>query len=104
MKIWLVLLLGGILTYLTRASFIFLFGVWNIPSWAKRLLKYVPPAILSALIVPELFMQSGKVLISLGNVRLLAGIVATLTAILTKNTLWTILSGIACMAIFNMLL
>lgn len=104
MNVWLVLLLGGIFTYLTRAFFIFLFGLWEIPSWVKEFLRFVPPAVLSALIVPELFMQSGKVFISLGNVRLLAGIVATLTAILTKNTLWTILSGIACMAIFNMLL
>lgn len=104
MKIWLVLFLGGFFTYLTRASFIFLFGVWDIPIWAKRLLQYVPPAVLSALIAPELFMSSGKLFISLENIRLLAGIVAMLTAIFTRNALWTILSGIVCMVIFNIIL
>lgn len=101
MNVWLVLLLGGIFTYLTRAFFIFLFGLWEIPSWVKEFLRFVPPAVLSALIVPELFVQSGKVFISLENVRLLAGIAAIFTALLTKNTLLTMLTGIVFVFIFN---
>lgn len=104
MTVWVVLLLGGILTFLTRASFIFLFGIWEVPLWMRKLLRHVPFAVLSALIAPELFMKSGQFSITLGNVRLLTGIAAIVTAILTKNTLWTIVSGILFMALFNMLL
>jgi len=103
MKVWLVLFLGGIFTYLTRAFFIFLFGVWELPSWVKELLRFVPAAVLSALIVPEIFMDSGNFSLSLGNVRLLAGAVAIFTAIFTKNTLWTILTGMIFLFVFNAL-
>jgi len=73
MNVWLVLLLGGILTYLTRLSFIFLLGIWEMPSWMQRCLRYVPPAVMTALIFPELFIQSEKFFVSFGNVRLFAG-------------------------------
>ena len=88
--------------HLSYASILHIsFGLWEIPSWVKEFLRFVPPAVLSALIVPELFMQSGKVFISLGNIRLLAGIAAIFTALLTKNTLLTILTGIVFVFIFN---
>ena len=103
MNVWLVLLLGGILTYLTRLSFIFLLGIWEMPSWMQRCLRYVPPAVMTALIFPELFIQSEKLFVSFGNVRLLAGIAAIVTALLTKSILFTILAGILAMMLFNFL-
>ena len=35
MKLWLILLAGGLLTYLIRLSFIFLFGKIEIPAWLR---------------------------------------------------------------------
>ena len=104
MNVWLVLLLGGILTYLTRLSFIFLLGIWEMPSWMQRCLRYVPPAVMTALIFPELFIQSEKFFVSFGNVRLFAGIAAIVAALLTKSILFTILAGILAMMLFNFLL
>ncbi len=103
MNVWLVLLLGGILTYLTRLSFIFLLGIWEMPSWMQRCLRYVPPAVMTALIFPELFIQSEKFFVSFGNVRLFAGIAAIVAALLTKSILFTILAGIFVMMLFNFL-
>jgi branched chain amino acid efflux pump len=92
-NIWLVMLFGGIITFLIRFSFIFLFGKLHIPVTVRKALHYVPPAVLSAIIFPELFLPNGSLDWSLGNARLLAGLIAILVAWFSKNTLITILAG-----------
>jgi branched-subunit amino acid transport protein len=99
MNIWLVMLLGGALTFGMRLSFIFLFGRFSIPGGVKQALRFVPPAVLSAIIAPALFMPNAVLDISIGNFRLMAGGVAVLVAWRTKNTLLTILSGMAALLI-----
>ena len=91
MNIWMVMLLGGALTFLMRLSFIYLFGRFDIPAVIKRTLRFVPPAVLSALIAPALFLPDNKLDLGLDNHRLLVGIIAILVAWRTKNTLLTIL-------------
>ncbi len=93
MNIWLVMLLGGALTFGMRMSFIYLFGRFEIPVVVQRALRFVPPAVLSAIVAPALFMQETTLDVSLSNSHLLAGIVAILVAWRTKSTLWTILAG-----------
>ena len=97
MSLWLVLIAGGILTYATRLSFIFLLGRLEMTDWLKRSLRFVPPAVLSAIFVPELIFQAGKIDISFNNFRLLAGIIAILIAWRTRNTLLTIVFGMAAL-------
>jgi branched-subunit amino acid transport protein len=93
MNIWLVMLIGGLITFGMRFSLIFLFGKFQIPETMRKALHYVPPAVLSAIIFPELFYRSSQIDFSLGNTRLLAGMVAILVAWFSKNTLFTILAG-----------
>ena len=97
MNLWLVLLLGGAITFLIRFSFIYLFGKFHVPEGVRRALHYVPPAVLSAIVFPELFLQEDVLHISLGNERLLAGLVAIAVAWYTKNTPVTILAGMAAL-------
>ena len=93
MNIWLVMLLGGALTFGMRLSFIYLFGRFEIPALVQRALRFVPPAVLSAIIAPALFMPDNTLDLSLSNAYLMAGVVAILVAWRTKSTLWTILAG-----------
>ncbi len=93
MNIWLVLLLGGLITFGMRFSLIYAFGRFHVPETLRRALHYVPPAVLSALIFPELFMRSGGLYVSFDNHRLLAGLIAVAVAWISKNTLITILAG-----------
>lgn len=93
MNIWLVMLLGGLITFGMRFSFIYLFGRFHVPETLRKALHYVPPAVLSAIIFPEIFLRDHQLDVSLGNHRLLAGLVAVSVAYLTKNTLVTILAG-----------
>ncbi len=60
MNIWVVMLIGGLLTFGMRLSFIYLFGRFEIPDMVRRALRFVPPAVLSAIILPQLFMPSGS--------------------------------------------
>jgi branched-subunit amino acid transport protein len=60
-------------------------------------LRFVPPAVLSAIVAPALLMPDNSIDISLGNFRLMAGVVAILVAWRTRNPLLTILSGMAAL-------
>jgi branched-subunit amino acid transport protein len=93
MNIWIALILGGLITFGMRFSFIYLFGRIEIPETIRRALHYVPPAVLSAIVFPELLIRSDRLAVSFDNARLLAGMIAIAVAWFTKNTLLTILAG-----------
>lgn len=93
MNIWLVMLLGGLITFGMRFSLIYLFGRFEVPETIRKALHYVPPAVLSAIIFPELFLPDGMLNLSLDNHRLLAGVVAVLVAWFSKNIFITIVAG-----------
>ncbi len=103
MNIWLVMLIGGLITFGMRFSFIFLFGKFHIPETVRKALHYVPPAVLSAIVFPELFLSNGTLNLSLENYRLLAGLIAIAVAWFTKNTLITILIGMLTLLLLQWL-
>ena len=104
MNIWLVMLLGGLITFGMRFSLIYLFGRFQIPEAMRRALHYVPPAVLSAIVFPELFLHEGTLDVSLANTRLLAGLIAILVAWITRNTLITILTGMLALFLLQIFL
>jgi branched-subunit amino acid transport protein len=101
MSIWLVMLLGGLITFGMRFSLIYLFGRFEVPETMRRALHYVPPAVLSAIIFPELLIRDGSLDFQLTNIRLLAGMIAIITAWVSRNTLLTILVGMAALLILG---
>lgn len=104
MNIWIIMLIVGLLTFGIRLSFIVILDRWSPPPIVERALRFVPVAVLSAIIAPELVLPGGTLDISLGNERLLAGLVATLVAWYTKNIVWTILAGIVVLLALQNLL
>jgi len=104
MNIWIIMLIAGLLTFTTRLSFIFLLDRIKVPDWFRRGLRFVPVAVLSAIIVPELTSPNGTLLISWHNPQLLAGLVAILVAWRTKNVLLTIAAGMAALIVFQVVL
>jgi len=101
MNIWFVMIGGGLLTYAIRLSFIVLFAKKDIAPPLQRALRFVPPAVLTAIIFPELLMHDGSLDISLGNARLLAGLLAAVVAWRTRNFLLTILVGMAALLVLQ---
>ena len=101
MNIWLVMLFGGLITFGMRFSFIYLFGKFEVPEMMRRALHYVPPAVLSAIIFPEVFLPDQQLDFTLNNHRLLAGLMAVVVAYFTKNTLITILAGMIALILLQ---
>ncbi len=88
-------LLGGdIVTAINGRSLFLLPEQVALPLWMLRGLRYVPAAVLSAIILPELLLQQGLIDLSLGNDRMLAGIAAVLVAWRTRNVLLTVTIGL----------
>jgi branched-subunit amino acid transport protein len=100
--IWLILIAAGLLTYLTRLSFIALLGKWQPPEIVRRALRYVPPAVLTAIIFPELLLRGGQ--FTPVNPRLIAGALATVVAWRTRNIILTICVGMVTLLILQSLI
>jgi branched-subunit amino acid transport protein len=94
---WLTLVGMGLITYGIRLSMILLLGRIALPDAVQRALRLVPPAVLSAIIFPEILRPAGAWDISPGNPRLLAGLIAAAVAWRTKNALLTIGVGMAAL-------
>lgn len=95
MNLWLVMIAIGVLTFATRLSFIALLERLTVPEGIRRALRFVPIAVLSAIIAPELAAYHGGLDLSPLNPRLLAGLIATGVAYKTKNVVLIIIVGMA---------
>ncbi len=84
---------AGLATFLIRLSFIAVEGRVRLPSWFRTALQFVPAAMLSALIAPDLLMRDGELFLSPTNARLVAGLVAVVIAARTRSIGWTIAGG-----------
>ena len=104
MNVWLLLIGMGIVTYAIRLSLIVLIGRVDVPPIIQRALRFVPPAVLSAIIFPELLRPGGTLDLSFGNVRLLAGVLAAGVAWRTKNVLLTIGVGMVALWVLQVVI
>ena len=93
--LWLTILGAGAVTFALRLSFIALLGRIQIPPILRQALRFVPAAVLTAVVIPLLFYDDGVLDVSLGNERLLAGLVAALIAWRTRSVLFTLAGGMA---------
>jgi branched-subunit amino acid transport protein len=93
--LWFTILGAGVVTFALRLSFIALLGSVEVPPFLERALRFVPAAVLTAVVVPLLLYESGAPEISLGNERLLAGLVAVLICWRTRSVPLTLVGGMA---------
>ncbi len=103
MNLWLTMIAAGLATFTIRLSFISLIGDRQIPDPVRRALRFVPPAVLTAIIFPELLMPTGSLDLSFANDRLIAGLLAAIVAWRTKNVVLTILVGMAALYLLQFL-
>lgn len=90
-----VLLLAGMAaaTMLTRIPVLVFLSRRKLPEAITRALRYVPPAVLAAIIVPIAVLRDGQPHIAINNAMLIASIFAVLISYRTKNLLLTIVLG-----------
>lgn len=90
----------ALVTYLTRFTMLAVLGHSAPPPLLRRWLRYVPPAVLAALIVPATLAPQGRVEVGLPVWSVLAGVIV---AWRTRSVLWTILGGLASFWLLRML-
>jgi branched-subunit amino acid transport protein len=101
MRVWLLFLVIGVGTFLLRFSVIALWGRFGtVPDGVERGLRFIPPAVLSALVFPAIAAVGGH--IELGP-RTVAGAIAAVVAWKTKNVFFTIVAGMAALWIIQAL-
>ena len=101
MTLWLMFIIIGLLTYTIRLSFILFFSKMDVPSLLQRAFRFVPVAVLSAIILPALFLPKGVLALSFSNTRLLAGSIAVVVAWRTKNVLITLVVGMGALYVLQ---
>ena len=92
-----ILMIGG-MAIATFAIRYLMFGASSRITLSPALLsalRYLPPVILTAIVVPEVLLSEGTLEISYLNARLVGAIAAIIVSKLTKNLLLTIVLGMA---------
>jgi branched-subunit amino acid transport protein len=79
-------------------------GKITFPIWMQQSLKFVPPAVLTAIIVPAVVMPYGEIAINFNNIYLLAAIMSIVISLITKSLLNTIFFGMLTFLLLKLLM
>jgi branched-subunit amino acid transport protein len=96
MKVYLVIGGMALVTFLIRYTMFAAADKFEFPPWFVEVLRFVPPAVLSAIIVPSVFLPAGtEVVLSFRSPHLVGALAALLVGLKTRNLLLVIVTGMA---------
>jgi branched-subunit amino acid transport protein len=95
--LWTMAVIAGlaVVTVITRGFFVFSSRPWRLPSWAERGLQYAPIAALTAVVVPEVVMTQGHLIATWQDARIFGAAAGMAMFFWRRNTLLTIVVGMA---------
>ena len=104
MSVWIAIIFAGCLTFGTRFLPLSPLMPEKLPDWLQLAMKFVPVSVLSAIIIPAIFISedTGYIVIQ-DNLRILAATVAIFVAYFSRSTAITILSGLSVIWILTFL-
>ncbi len=98
--VWATIFIAGAGTFAMRASFIAAANrLVDVPPWAQRILRQIPPAALASLVVPALVRPEGD--LDLTHPRFIAGIAAAVVAWRTNNVVATLAVGMGLVVLLQ---
>jgi branched-subunit amino acid transport protein len=97
LTVWLLIAGLAVTSFVPRGSFILFLARLPLPGTVQRALRFVPAAVFAALVVPDIALAGGTLKIGLDNPKLVAALVAGPVAWRTRNTLATIVAGMAAL-------
>jgi branched-subunit amino acid transport protein len=100
---WILILGMALVTFGIRYVLLALANRIELPELLKESLKFIAPAVLTAITVPAVLMPSGEMAISFSNPYLISAGLAVVAGILSKNVLITIVAGLSGFIIFQVL-
>lgn len=86
--------LAGV-TVIARCFFFISSRPWPLPHWAERGLQYAPIAALSAVVLPEVLVTQGHLVPTWQDARIFGALVGAAAYFWRRNTLITMLAGMA---------
>lgn len=93
-----------IVTYIPRMLPLAILSRVNISKGVLDWLGYVPVAVLSALLAPELLIKNGELNLHLSNTYMLAAIPCFIAGIYSKNIFVTVITGMVMVVLLNKLI
>ncbi|MGD1855919.1 MAG: AzlD domain-containing protein [Leptolyngbyaceae cyanobacterium] len=98
-------LLGGmtLVTFLIRYPLLAMSDRIVLPARLIQALNYVPPAVLTAIIVPTVFIENNSLWLSPSNPRLVGAVAALSIGLWKRNLLLTILVGMGIFLLWQSL-
>ena len=102
---WAVITVVGVLNFLSRLSFIAVFARVEMPPPVARALRFVPAAMLTAIVIPAVvFVTPGVLTFSFTNPKLVAALIAAFIAWKTKSAVATMATGMVALWLAQWLL
>ena len=93
-------------TFIPRIVPMLLLPGMKLPKIAERWLSLIAPAIIAALLLPDLMLDRSSVtpVLSVPNINMLAAVPAFAVALITRNMLLTVVAGITSTALLRFFL
>ncbi|MGD1858545.1 MAG: AzlD domain-containing protein [Leptolyngbyaceae cyanobacterium] len=92
----------ALVTFLIRYPALALSGRLKLPAKLLQALNYVPPAVLVAIVVPAIFVESGDLWFSWQNPRIVGAIVTVAIGLWRQNLLLTITVGMGAFLLWQL--
>jgi branched-subunit amino acid transport protein len=92
-----------LVTFLVRYPLLAVSGRVKLPPRLLQALNYVPPAVLTAIVVPVVLVEGDQLWLGLGNPRLVGAIATIGIGLWKKNLLLTIVVGMATFLLWQAL-
>jgi len=90
-------------TYAPRVFPLWLLATRPVPGAVGAWLRYVPAAVLAAMVAPLLFVADGRIDVGLGNLYLWAAVPTVLVAARTRSFYGSVVAGVATVAVARLL-
>jgi branched-subunit amino acid transport protein len=101
---WLLIMGMAVVTFGIRFFLLGFANRFELPEILNESLKFIAPAVLTAITIPAVLLPSGKLDLSLGNPYLISAVAATAAGILSKNVLITIVVGLAAFFLIQIIM
>lgn len=94
---WAMIAGTALVTFLMRFSFLGTVNPHAMPERFRAALRFVPPAVLAAIVVPQVLIRDQAIHLGHDNPRLLAALVALVIARVSKSVVWTLIGGMVAL-------
>lgn len=103
LSLWIVIVGMAVISIITRSFFVVLGDRVPLPERVLLALRYAPACALVALVAPELVLNNGVVDLSLQNFKLIAGLAAIGTMLISRSMIVTLAVGMATFTVLRLL-